>query len=110
MRARDNHPGRAGGGIRHDGFDAPPQPHLDHRRIPRRSRRPQPLTGVADVRVEGATLHCQVDTENLGELIRLLGDAGVRSLVSQPPTLEELFLRHYQIGGQRTHSSEEVTT
>ena len=25
-----------------------------------------------------------------------LTDVGVRSLISQPPTLEELFLRHYQ--------------
>ena len=39
--------------------------------------------------------HAQVDAESLGELIRVLGDAGVRSLVSKPPTLEELFLRHY---------------
>ena len=31
----------------------------------------------------------------LDELLRLLVAAGVRSLVSQPPTLEELFLRHY---------------
>ena len=38
------------------------------------------------------------------------GDAGVRSLVSQPPTLEELFLRHYGIGtdGGREVSGQEV--
>ena len=57
------------------------------------------LPGVADVVVDGATLHCQVDAEHLGELIRRLGDAGVRSLVSNPPTLEELFLRHYHAEG-----------
>ena len=57
------------------------------------------LPGVADVRVDGATLHCQVDAEHLGELIRRLGDAGVRSLVSNPPTLEDLFLQHYQAEG-----------
>jgi ABC-2 type transport system ATP-binding protein len=28
--------------------------------------------------------------------MRHLSAAGLRSLVSQPPTLEELFLRHYQ--------------
>jgi ABC-2 type transport system ATP-binding protein len=28
-------------------------------------------------------------------VLRHLADAGVLSLVSQPPTLEELFLRHY---------------
>ncbi|MGX1806862.1 ABC transporter ATP-binding protein [Nocardia sp. NPDC055321] len=57
------------------------------------------LPGVADVTVEDHTVHLQVDSEHLGELIRVLGDAGVRSLVSQPPTLEELFLRHYSING-----------
>jgi ABC-2 type transport system ATP-binding protein len=53
------------------------------------------IRGVEDVSIEGNTLRAQVDSESLGELIRALGDAGVRSLVSQPPTLEELFLRHY---------------
>lgn len=57
------------------------------------------LAGVEDISVDGNTLHCQVDSEHLGELIRVLGDAGVRSLVSQPPTLEELFLRHYSLDG-----------
>lgn len=53
------------------------------------------IRGVEDVIVEGNTVRAQVDSESLGELIRALGHAGVRSLVSQPPTLEELFLRHY---------------
>ena len=30
----------------------------------------------------------------------MLGDTGVRSLVSQPPTLEELFMRHYGADGR----------
>jgi ABC-2 type transport system ATP-binding protein len=54
--------------------------------------------GVEDVSVEGHTLHAQVDGESLGEVIRALGNAGVRTLVSQPPTLEDLFLRHYGVG------------
>jgi len=56
------------------------------------------ITGVEDVSVEGHTLRAQVDGESLAEVIKALGDAGVRSLVSQPPTLEELFLRHYDTG------------
>jgi ABC-2 type transport system ATP-binding protein len=36
-----------------------------------------------------------VDAGALDETIRHLSSFGVRSLVSQPPTLEELFLRHY---------------
>ncbi|CQD13242.1 ABC transporter ATP-binding protein [Mycobacterium europaeum] len=58
------------------------------------------IRGVEDVSVEGHTVRAQVDGESLGELIRALGDAGVRSLVSQPPTLEELFLRHYDTAGR----------
>ena len=37
----------------------------------------------------------QVDSDALDEVLRRLTAAGVRSLVSQPPTLEELFLMHY---------------
>jgi ABC-2 type transport system ATP-binding protein len=57
------------------------------------------INGVENVSVEGNTLRAEVDSQSLGELIRVLGDAGVRSLLSQPPTLEELFLRHYKTGG-----------
>jgi ABC-2 type transport system ATP-binding protein len=60
----------------------------------------QQLAGVHDLDVQdlsgqGARLRCEVDTDKLDELLRHLTAAGVRSLVSQPPTLEELFLRHY---------------
>lgn len=55
------------------------------------------IPGVEDLRIDGSTLHCQVDADGLGALIRTLGDTGVRSLVSTPPTLEELFLRHYEL-------------
>ncbi|MFC4605649.1 ABC transporter ATP-binding protein [Rhodococcus kronopolitis] len=64
------------------------------------------IPGVADVSLDGATLHCQVDSEHLGDLIRVLGDTGVRSLVSAPPTLEELFLQHYRIDADAEASDE----
>lgn len=68
------------------------------------------IKGVEDVSVEGRTLRAQVDSESLGEFIRVLGDAGVRSLVSQPPTLEELFLRHYDTGdGRRDRGARAVS-
>ncbi|WP_280491868.1 ABC transporter ATP-binding protein [Nocardia asiatica] len=57
------------------------------------------IPGVDDIELDDHTLRCQVDNEHLGELIRVLGDAGVRSLTSTPPTLEELFLRHYHVDG-----------
>ncbi|BDT88878.1 ABC transporter ATP-binding protein [Nocardia cyriacigeorgica] len=66
------------------------------------------LPGVADVRLDDRTLHCQVDSEHLGELIRILGDTGVRSLVSQPPTLEELFMRHYSVNGDQPEAESEL--
>jgi ABC-2 type transport system ATP-binding protein len=54
------------------------------------------LAGVHDLQVEGTRVRCQVDNARLDEVLRHLTAAGVRSLTSQPPTLEELFLRHYQ--------------
>ena len=36
-----------------------------------------------------------VDTVHLAEAVQCLSGAGLRTLVSSPPTLEELFLRHY---------------
>jgi ABC-2 type transport system ATP-binding protein len=53
------------------------------------------LAGVHDLDIAGNRVSCQVDNGALAELLRRLAAAGVRSLVSQPPTLEELFLRHY---------------
>lgn len=53
------------------------------------------LPGVHSLDVEGSRVRCEVDTDQLDGLLRRLTAAGVRSLTSQPPTLEELFLRHY---------------
>jgi polyether ionophore transport system ATP-binding protein len=53
------------------------------------------LAGVHDLDVTGERVRCQVDSEAMDEVLRLLATAGVRSLISRPPTLEELFLRHY---------------
>ncbi|MGQ4601527.1 ATP-binding cassette domain-containing protein [Nocardia sp. R6R-6] len=63
------------------------------------------IPGVEDIELDGTTLRCQVDGEHLGQLIRVLGDTGVRSLTSAPPTLEELFLRHYHVDGDATEST-----
>jgi ABC-2 type transport system ATP-binding protein len=54
------------------------------------------LSGVHDVSIDGAVVRCQVDNDRLDDVLRVLSQAGVRSLVSQPPTLEQLFLRHYE--------------
>ena len=54
------------------------------------------LPGVHDLEVDGVRVSCQVDTAQLDTLLQHLTKAGVKTLVSQPPTLEELFLRHYE--------------
>lgn len=48
----------------------------------------------------GCRVRCEVDSDHLDQLLRRLVAVGVRTLVSQPPTLEELFLRHYAAGGE----------
>src|SRR6516165_3671457 len=53
------------------------------------------LAGVHNLDVIGTRVRCQVDNSALDEVLCRLTAAGVRSLVCQPPTLEELFLRHY---------------
>jgi ABC-2 type transport system ATP-binding protein len=61
------------------------------------------LAGVHDLVVDGghdggSRVRCEVDSDQLEAVLRQLVEAGVRTLVSQPPTLEELFLRHYAGG------------
>ncbi|MFF4443432.1 ATP-binding cassette domain-containing protein [Streptomyces sp. NPDC001502] len=53
------------------------------------------LPGVYDVQVQGLKVRLQADTDKLDAVLRSLTASGVRSLTSTPPTLEELFLRHY---------------
>ncbi|MFJ9631517.1 ATP-binding cassette domain-containing protein [Streptomyces sp. NPDC101175] len=57
------------------------------------------LPGVHDLDIQGRRVHLQVETDQLNAVLRSLSDSGVRSLTSKPPTLEELFLRHYQDQG-----------
>jgi polyether ionophore transport system ATP-binding protein len=53
------------------------------------------LPGVHNVVVDGARAKFDVDTAQLDGAITHLIGFGIRTLTSQPPTLEELFLRHY---------------
>ncbi len=56
------------------------------------------LPGVHDLSVDGGRITLQADSDKLDGLLGLLAGAGVRGLTSRPPTLEELFLRHYEAG------------
>jgi ABC-2 type transport system ATP-binding protein len=53
------------------------------------------LDGIHGLRVEDHEARFDVDTAQLDAALQKLTELGVRSLVSRPPTLEELFLRHY---------------
>jgi len=64
------------------------------------------LPGVHDLRMQGLRVTLQVDTDKLDPVLRALSAAGVRTLTSTAPTLEQLFLRHYATD---TTTSAEVT-
>lgn len=64
------------------------------------------LTGVHDLHVEDHRVRCQVDASGLDGLLEHLTPFGVRSLRSQPPTLEDLFLRHYETEGREAEQAE----
>jgi ABC-2 type transport system ATP-binding protein len=53
------------------------------------------LAGVHDLVLEDHHARFDVDTAELDTVVRRLAPLGVRSLTSTPPTLEEMFLRHY---------------
>ncbi|AXJ08367.1 ABC transporter ATP-binding protein [Arthrobacter sp. PM3] len=53
------------------------------------------LPGVHDVVITNHRVSAQVEPSGLAPLMRALTDAGLLALTSQPPTLEDLFLRHY---------------
>ena len=53
------------------------------------------LPGVHDLVRQDGRVRFDVDSTALDDVVRHLSGAGVRALTSTPPTLEELFLRHY---------------
>jgi ABC-2 type transport system ATP-binding protein len=56
------------------------------------------LPGVHGLRLHDHRVEFEVDSDRLADVVRTLAPLGVRSLVSHPPTLEELFMRHYEDG------------
>jgi ABC-2 type transport system ATP-binding protein len=61
----------------------------------RRADRLVAVPGVHNPQLSDGRVVFDVDSDHLDEAIRHLSDLGIRSLVSHPPTLEELFLRQY---------------
>ena len=73
--------------------------HLTRTSISAETREPATslvgLAGVHDLEITDGRVDLSVDSDELETVVAHLATLGVRSLVSQPPTLEELFLRHY---------------
>ncbi|NUS54937.1 MAG: ABC transporter ATP-binding protein [Streptomycetaceae bacterium] len=72
------------------------------------------VAGVHDLVVEGHRVRLQADSDRIGDVLAVLGASGIRSLTSTPPTLEELFLRHYQddgaVGADRADGADTAET
>lgn len=62
------------------------------------ARRLAELHGVHDVHIDGVLARFDVDTTELGAVVSYLAALDIVSLDCQPPTLEELFMRHYEAG------------
>ncbi len=59
------------------------------------------VDGVHDLAVDptarGVRVTCSVDNERLDDIVHRLGTGTIEALTCSPPTLEELFLRHYGV-------------
>ena len=64
-------------------------------RLTRQPLQPHALPGVSGARLDGALLTCAVDPHRLSDLMGSLAAYGIESLTVSPPSLEDLFLRHY---------------
>jgi ABC-2 type transport system ATP-binding protein len=56
------------------------------------------IPGVSAVAVDGDQVSCEVEDSGMGPLMAALSAAGLHKLSSQQPSLEEVFLKHYQDG------------
>ncbi|MBZ5707896.1 ABC transporter ATP-binding protein [Nannocystis pusilla] len=54
------------------------------------------LPGAHALQVDGLRLRCEVEADAFDPLFRRLAPLGIRSIAVQPPTLEQIFLRHYR--------------
>lgn len=53
------------------------------------------IQGLYDVEIKDGKISFSTDPDAIDNALRWLSDFGVRSLTGNPPTLEELFMRHY---------------
>ncbi len=53
------------------------------------------LPGIHDVSREGLKYRFSVDSNAITKVMEVLLPLGIKSLTVEPPSLEELFMRHY---------------
>ena len=74
--------------------------HLTRTHLQIETKEPIPilheLKGVHNVEKKDATISLQVDTEQLEHVMKFVSKYGIVKLESAPPTLEDLFMRHYE--------------
>lgn len=56
----------------------------------------QEMKGVSGITAEDEAVSFQADAEELDAIMRHISNFGITRLDSSPPTLEELFIRHYE--------------
>ena len=54
------------------------------------------VKGVHDIEVKGKSYSFHVDAKELDEVMQYISQFGIVKLESAPPTLEDLFMRHYE--------------
>jgi ABC-2 type transport system ATP-binding protein len=57
------------------------------------------IGGITNLSVNGTHVTFDVPTTSIGAAMNLLTDAGLKAVECRPPTLEELFLQHYETPG-----------
>lgn len=77
--------------------------HLTRTSIVLQTREPvvelEGVKGVHNIERKNESIYFQVDTEELDNTIKYISPFGVVKLESAPPTLEDLFMRHYKGDG-----------
>ena len=57
------------------------------------------INGVHGIREQQGGISFQVDSEEIGNVVSYISKFDIKKLESMPPTLEELFMRHYNVNG-----------
>jgi ABC-2 type transport system ATP-binding protein len=60
------------------------------------------IKGVHDLKRKDQALSFQVDTKELDHVIKYVSQFGIVRLESAPPTLEDLFMSHYDGGSEQS--------